>query len=73
MKTRAQRIADELLHHGTRAGGTCSCGHHYHPGESIAHHRGTAVDTALTLHDAGVTDTDVHEATTTALRLALAL
>ena len=67
---RAQLIGDELIHHGTQPGPRCACGHRYRMGESIAQHRGDALDVALTLHDAGVPDSALHEATTRTLQLA---
>ena len=67
---RAQLIGDELVNHGTRPGPHCGCGHQYRLGESIAQHRGDAIDAALMLHDAGVPDLALHEAVVGALTLA---
>ena len=68
--SRAQLIGNELIHHGTQPGPRCGCGHHYRAGESIAQHRGDALDVALTLHDAGVPDSALHEAVTGTLKFA---
>ncbi|PZE31785.1 hypothetical protein [Curtobacterium sp. MCLR17_042] len=63
------RIESVLIMHGTVPGLKCHCGHQYRPGQSIARHRATAVSIALTLHDAGVKDDDLVEATAASLNL----
>lgn len=55
---RIQLIATVLIQHGTVPGPSCHCGHRYRLGASIAEHRATVLDAALTLHEAGSEDHD---------------
>jgi hypothetical protein len=67
------RIESVLIMHSTIPGLKCHCGHQYRPGESIARHRANAVSISLTLHDSGVKDEDLVEATAASLKLLQAL
>lgn len=66
---RVQIISAELLKHGTVPGPQCHCGHKYRLGDSIADHRAEAIDVALTLHGAGITDTALTGASITTFKL----